>query len=232
MDLHASHVAPIRVALVDGHPIARVGLRLVLEQDPQLRVVAEASTGREALRLLHETAPDVAIVDLNLSDVGGLQVTRAVKQSFPRTRILIVAAGADPEHVVGLLDAGADGLLLKSCLPDELRAGVHRVQSGERVLHQSLLCALISRTTGRATEPAHERLSQREQEVLRLTAEGATSKEIAAGLGLRPKTVENHRARILDKLGVVNTAAAVRVALARGLVPLPGAGPAPVAAPR
>jgi DNA-binding NarL/FixJ family response regulator len=228
MDLHASHVAPIRVALVDGHPIARVGLRLVLEQDPQLRVVAEASTGREALRLLHETAPDVAIVDLNLSDVGGLQVTRAVKESFPRTRVLIVAAGADPEHVVGLLDAGADGLLLKSCLPDELRAGVHRIQSGERVLHQSLLCALISR----ATEPAHERLSPREHEVLRLTAEGATSKEIAAGLGLRPKTVENHRARILDKLGVVNTAAAVRVALARGLVSLPGAGAAPLAAPR
>ena len=231
MDSRDSHPAPLRVALVDSHPIVRVGLRLVLEQDPGLRVVAEASTGREALRLLHETAPDVAIVDLNLPDVGGLQVTRAIKQTFPRTRVLIVSAFADPEHVVGLLEAGADGYLLKSCLPDELRAGVLRIRAGERVIHQSLLGALISRATGRVSQPVLERLSEREQEVLRLTAEGATSKEVAAALGLRPKTVENHRARILDKLGVANTAAAVRIALARGVLgPPQGAGLASAAA--
>ena len=228
MDPRDTHPAPLRVALVDGHPIVRVGLRLVLEQDPGLRVVAEASTGRDALRLLHETAPDVVIVDQNLPDVAGIQVTRAIKQSFPQTRVLVVSAFAEPEQVVGLLEAGADGYLLKCCQPEELRSGVHRIRAGERVLHQSLLGALINRATGRVSQPVLERLSEREQEVLRLTAEGATSKEIAAALGLRPKTVENHRARILDKLGVANTAAAVRIALARGvLAPPQGAGVAP-----
>ena len=208
----------IRVLLVDDHAVVRLGLRLVLGQEPRLLVVGEAATGREALRLAQETAPDVAVVDLNLPDVGGLQVTQAIKQSWPHVRVLVVSAFADPEHVLGLLDAGADGYLLKGCRPDELCDGVLRVHAGERVVHQTLLGALIARATARATMPAPEPLSEREREVLGWLADGATSKEIAAALGLRPKTVENHRARILDKLGVVNSAAAVRAALAQGLV--------------
>jgi DNA-binding NarL/FixJ family response regulator len=158
-----------------------------------------------------------------LPDLSGLDLTRAIKRELPRTRVLVLSAFADAEHVAGLLEAGADGYLPKLCLPDELRAGVWRVHAGERVLHPSLIGALIARVTARPSLPAPEPLSEREREVLNWLADGATSKEIAVALGLRPKTVENHRARILDKLGVANSAAAVRAALAQGLVGPPTA---------
>lgn len=218
MDPRTTPLQPISVLLVDDHAVVRIGLRTVLGQDPRLLVVGEAGTGREALRLAQEVAPDVAIVDLNLPDVSGLHVTRAIKQTCPQTRVLVVSTFAEDEHVLGLLDAGADGYLLKRCRPEELCDGVRRVHAGERVVHQSLLGALIARAAGQAAAPVPEALSAREREVLGWLAEGATSKEIAARLGLRPKTVENHRARILDKLGVANTAAAVRAALTQGLV--------------
>jgi DNA-binding NarL/FixJ family response regulator len=218
MDSHDSGTCPIRVLLVDDHPVVRVGLRLALEQDARVRVVGEATTGREALRVAEETTPDVAIVDLNLPDIGGLQVTQTIKQRVPDARVLVVSASADPEHIVGLLEAGADGYLPKRCQAEEFGEGVLRVHAGERVVHQSLLGALIAAATGQDAAPPPESLSPREREVLGFLADGATSKEIAAVLGLRSKTVENHRARILDKLDVANSAAAVRVALARGLV--------------
>jgi DNA-binding NarL/FixJ family response regulator len=153
---------------------------------------------------------------------GGLEATRAIKERQPETRILIVTTHSDQEYVLGALEAGADGYLLKQCQPHELRSGVLRVNAGERVVHHALVPTLIAKAVNRGAMPARETLSEREREVLQLLAEGATSKEIAAALGLKPKTVENHRARILDKLGVANSAAAVRTALAHGLVTLDG----------
>ena len=226
MTPRAARPGATTVLLVDDHPVVRLGLRLALEQDPRLAVAGEAATGRQALRLAPELAPDVAIVDLNLPDVGGLEVTRAIKAASPGTRVLVVSASADAEHVVGLLEAGADGYLPKSCRPEELRDGVARVAAGERVVHQSLVGALVGLAAGRAAPPPEE-LSLRERQVLGFLADGATSKEIALALGLAPKTVENHRGRILGKLGVANSAAAVRAGLARGL--LAAAGPAPAA---
>jgi DNA-binding NarL/FixJ family response regulator len=123
----------------------------------------------------------------------------------------------EEEYILGVLEAGADGYLLKQTPGEELQNAVVRIHAGERVLHPRALRTLIDRATNRA-EPAIEALSEREREVLQLMAEGKTSKEIAAALDLRPKTVENHRARILDKLGAANSAAAVRAALARGLI--------------
>jgi DNA-binding NarL/FixJ family response regulator len=216
---------PVRVLLVDDHPVVRGGLRLLLSQGDGVAVVGEAETGREAIRLADELAPDVAVVDLGLPDISGLDVTRAIRASVPSTRILIVTMYDEDEYVVGVLEAGADGYLLKQSSGDDLRNAVLRLHAGERVLHPKALQALIARATNRA-EPAAEALSDREREVLQLLADGGTSKEIATTLGLRPKTVENHRARILDKLGAPNSAAAVRTAVARGLI-RPSAGLAP-----
>jgi DNA-binding NarL/FixJ family response regulator len=208
----------VRVLLVDDHPVVRAGLRLVLEEGGHIVVVGETATGRAAIRLAALLVPDVVVVDLSLPDISGLDVTRAIRASQPGIRLLIVTLHEEEEYVLGVLEAGADGYLLKECPGEELRSGVLRVYAGERVLHARALRALIARATHHEDLPATEALSAREREVLQLLASGATSKEIAAKLGLRPKTVENHRARILDKLGVANSAAAVRAALARGLI--------------
>jgi two-component system response regulator NreC len=208
----------IAVLLVDDHPIVRAGVRYMLERERGFSVVGEASTGREAIRLALELRPDVVVMDVSLPDVGGLEATRAIKEHDPSIRVLIVSMHSDEEYVLGMLDAGADGYLLKQGPPEELRNGIVRVHAGERVLHQAALQALVARAI-RPIVPPVESLSAREREILDHLADGATSKEIAVTLGLAPKTVENHRARILDKLGVANSAAAVRAAVARGLLP-------------
>ncbi|CAA9537367.1 MAG: hypothetical protein AVDCRST_MAG73-1547 [uncultured Thermomicrobiales bacterium] len=208
----------ISILLVDHHPIVRLGLRFVLEQDGRFGVIGEAGNGREATRLVDALRPDVVVMDGNLPDVDGLALAREIKRIRPATRLMVVAAGGGETDILGLLEAGVDGYLLKQCQPEELRDGVGRVHAGERVLHQSIVRVLVARAVNRVPVPTIEALSEREQEVLRLLADGATSKEIAVALGLRPKTVENHRARILGKLGVTNSAAAVRAALANGLL--------------
>src|SRR5688572_21020093 len=210
--------AGIGVLLVDDHPIVRAGVRFMLEREGQFTVLGEATTGREAIRLAIELRPDVVVMDVSLPEIGGLEATRAIKEHDPSIRVLIVSMHSEEEYVLGMLDAGADGYLLKQGPPEELRIGILRVFAGERVLHQAALQALVARAV-RPSAPPVEALSSREHEILVLLAEGGTSKEIAVILGLAPKTVENHRARILDKLGVANSAAAVRAAVARGLIP-------------
>lgn len=209
----------IRVLLVDDHPIVRSGVRHVLERHGGFAVVGEATTGREAIRLALELRPDVVLMDVSLPDIGGLEATRAIKEQTRGVRVLIVSMHSDEEYVLGMLDAGADGYLLKQGPPEELRDGILRVAAGERVLHQAALQALVARAIRPVTATPVEALSPREREILGFLADGATSKEIAAELGLASKTVENHRARILDKLGVANSAAAVREAMALGLLP-------------
>ncbi len=208
----------IQVLLVDDHPIVRTGLRLLIEGESRIVVVGETGNGGDAVRRIAELAPDVVVMDINLPDTTGIQATRRIKEISPEVRVLIVSTHPDEEYVLGALEAGADGYLLKQRAAGELCEGILRVATGERVIDPMVMPAVISRATQRATLPPPDALSPRELDVLNLLAAGATSKEIAIELGLRPKTVENHRARILDKLGTVNSAAAVRAALARGLI--------------
>ena len=217
----------VRVLLVDDHPVVRTGMRFVLEQDGRIAVIGEADRGREAVYLALELRPDIVLMDINLPDISGLDATKLIKEGNSGIRVLVVSLHKEPEYVIGMLEAGADGYLVKQCEPDELRGGVLHAHAGERVLHQSVLHAVIAKAVHGPVAATEEALSQREREVLQLLAEGATSKEIAVVLGLRPKTVENHRSRILDKLGVSNSAAAVRAAAARGFIsPAPGRDPA------
>jgi DNA-binding NarL/FixJ family response regulator len=208
----------VRVLLVDDHPVVRTGMRIVLEQDGTIAVIGEAERGREAAYLALDLKPDIVLMDINLPDINGMEATKLIKASNPAIRVLVVSLHKEPEHVIGMLEAGADGYLVKQCQPEELRGGVLQAHAGERVLHQSVLHAVIAKAVHGPAVITEEALSHREREVLQLLAEGATSKEIAVALGLRPKTVENHRSRILDKLGVSNSAAAVRAAAARGFI--------------
>jgi DNA-binding NarL/FixJ family response regulator len=220
-----SRPGQIRVILVDDHPILRTGIRFVLEQDRRVRVIGESSTARDAIRLADDTKPDVVMMDINLPDLSGIDATRQIKAANPGIRVLVLSLHKEPDHVLGMLEAGADGYMVKHCDPAELRGAVLRVNAGERVLHGSVVHAVINRAVHGASTSTAAALSHRECQILQLLAEGATSKEIAYALGLQPKTVENHRSRILDKLDVVNSAAAVRVALAKGLITNPGSGP-------
>ncbi len=213
-----SRSGQVRVVLVDDHPIVRGGLRGVIEQDDRLLVVGEGGSGHDAVRLAGEARPDVIVMDISMPEMNGLDATRLINEHHPDVRILIVSTHSEDEYVIGALGAGADGYLLKQCHPRDLCAGILRIHAGERVIHQSLVHALIGQAINRTSAPTRDVLSEREREVLQLLAEGETSKEIALALGLKPKTVENHRAHILDKLGVVNSAAAVRVAFSQGLV--------------
>lgn len=212
----------IRVLLVDDHPVVRTGLRFVLEQDGSIAVIGEAGRGREAAYLAAELKPDIVLMDINLPDISGLDATKMIKAANAEIRVLVVSLHKEPEYIIGMLEAGADGYLVKQCEPEELRDGVIQAHAGERVLHQSVLHTVIAKAIHGPAVITEEALSRRECEVLQLLAEGATSKEIAVALGLRPKTVENHRARILDKLGVSNSAAAVRAAVARGFISVAG----------
>jgi DNA-binding NarL/FixJ family response regulator len=217
--VYSPHPARVSVLLVDAHPVFRVGLRAAVQADHMIRVVGEAGDGRTAVRLIEECTPDVVVTELDLEDGDGTSLIRAIKSTAPRRRVLVVAARVDAGPIVSALDAGADGYLPKSCPPEEMLAAVRMVHAGERVLDRVAITALVDQAAGRREAPPNaEALSARERDVLGRLASGATSKEIAAELGLRPKTVENHRARILDKLGAVNTAAAVRVATAAGLI--------------
>ena len=222
--MNSAELDQVRVLLIDDHPVVRTGLRYVIEQGGRLLVVGEGKTGRDAVRLAGELRPDVVVMDISMPEMNGLEATRLIKASNPEMRVLIVSTHVDAEYVLGALEAGADGYLLKHCHPRDLYTGIVRVHGGERVIDPSLVSGLITAAVQRSAPPAGEALSEREREVLQLLAEGGTSKEIAVALGLKPKTVENHRARILDKLGVANSAAAVRVALSRGLVSV-GNGP-------
>jgi DNA-binding NarL/FixJ family response regulator len=222
--MNRARFGQVRVLLVDDHPVVRTGMRFILEQGGRIAVIGEAGRGREAAYLALELKPDVVLMDINLPDISGLEATKLIKEHNPDIRVLVVSLHKEPEYVMGMLEAGADGYLVKHCEPEELRGGVLQAHTGERVLHQSVLHAVISKAIHGPAAVTEEVLSQRECEVLKLLAEGATSKEIAVVLGLRPKTVENHRARILDKLGASNSAAAVRAAVARGFISVSGTG--------
>lgn len=211
----------VRVLLVDDHPVVRSGLRLAIARGGDLTVVGEVGEGQEAIRACERLQPDVVVIDVNLPDMTGLDVTSVIKERFPDVRVLVVSTYADDEYVLGALEAGADGYLVKQCAVEELQSGISRVFAGERVLHPSVMQAVITKATRRLAVPT-ENLSGRELEILGFLADGATSKEIALQLGLSPKTVENYRARILDKLDVANSAAAVHKAIARGIIPPPG----------
>ena len=229
--------ATIRIVLVDDHVLVAEGTRQLLDAEPGLEVVGEARTAEEGLRILERLRPDVALVDVNLPGMSGLELARLATSSYPEVLVLIVSAYDDYAYVTEALDIGVAGYLLKTASARELVDAVRAVADGVFVLDRAMSLRLTRR--GRRTPPDTAVLTPREREVLGLLARGRSNKQAAAELGLGLRTVEGHVSSVLGKLGVSSRTEAVLHALAHHLVdpgpPSPGRAtaraPAPCAAP-
>jgi DNA-binding NarL/FixJ family response regulator len=214
----------IRILIADDHEMLRDGICHTLEPEEDLKVVAEAGDGDEAVRLATDLNPDVAIMDITMPKLDGIEATKRIKQLCPKTSVLILTAYDDDQFVFSLLEAGAAGYLLKSVRARQLVDAVRAVHAGESVLHPSVARKVMNRfmpTGGKPKEQEHaEVLSGREMEVLRLATRGLSNQEIGEQLHLSEHTVHGHLRHIFNKLGVGSRTEAVVRALKEGLVTL------------
>lgn len=213
----------ITTVLADDHPIVRQGLRALLEGEDGCRVVGEAADGREALDLIATHRPQVAIVDLAMPGLGGLEVVRRAAQAAPETRTIVLSMHADEPYVLEALRNGAAGYVLKATATTHLIEAVHAVLAGRRYLSPPLgelvTDAYLRLAAGGTAAPdRYDLLTAREREVLQLVAEGGTNAEIGERLGISPRTAETHRTNLLRKLALKGQTDLVRFALARGLI--------------
>ena len=213
-------VERIRVVVADDHLVLREGIRNLLEEQPDIDVVGEAANGLEAVAVVRATEPDVVLMDVVMPRVGGIEATKQIKKFNPGTAVLILSGYEDDRYVLGLLDAGAAGYLLKSASGHEVVSAIRAVHAGESVLHPSVTRRLLARASRSAghVAPADESdpLTQRELEVLQLAAKGHGNKQIASELGLSVPTVKSHLVNIFNKLGVASRTEAVLYGLKRG----------------
>lgn len=212
-----------RILLADDHAVLRAGLRLLLETQPDLKVVGEAGSGSEALALAASLQPDLILLDLTMPGPGGLETLPALRRAAPQARVLILTMHDDEGYLRSALRGGAAGYVLKKAADAELISAVRAVMRGEVYVHPALTRTLLegllppSPATAVPADP-WDNLSEREQEVLTLVALGHTSAEIARRLSLSAKTVETYRARGMEKLGLRSRAALVKYALERRLL--------------
>jgi two-component system response regulator NreC len=206
-----------RILIADDHSVVRAGLRALIHGAADAQVVAEAASGEEALRLAAELRPEVVLLDISLPGMDGITALGHLRGVAPATRVLIMTMHEDAALVRAALAAGASGYIIKRALEAELITAIEAVRRGELYVHPALTRALLQE---QAPAPAGqaEPLSARELEVLRLIAEGHTNRQIAAALTLSVRTVESHRASIMDKLGLRSRAELARYAAERGLI--------------
>jgi len=212
-------MSAIRVLLADDHTLVRVGFRTLLESLPDVNVVAEAGDGREALRLIDEHRPDVTLMDIALPGLNGLEATARATEAFPHCRVIVLSMHLNEEYVLQALRAGASGYLLKDSGLAELEIAVRAVARGETYLSppvsKQVIADYVQRVGGEAGP--FERLTPRQREVLQLIAEGHTTQGIAHQLGISVKTIETHRAQLMERLDIHDIAGLVRYAIRVGL---------------
>ena len=213
----------IRVLIVDDHRMIRSGLRGFLEGEPGISVVGEAENGEDALARVPELTPDVVLMDLMMPGIGGIAAIGALRQAHPAIKIMALTSFADDEQVFPALEAGANGYLLKDIDPDELVAAIRAVHAGESPLDPEVAKRLISRfqrpsTSPTNAHPAHEPLTEREMDVLRLLTQGKSNKEIANELFIGDRTVKSHLSAIFQKMDVTDRTQAALYAVRHGLV--------------
>jgi two-component system response regulator NreC len=206
----------VRVLIAEDHVVVRQGLKALLERE-KFEVGAEASDGREATRLTRELLPDVAILDLAMPQLNGIDATRAIRESCPQVRTIALTMYVEDQYVLAALHAGFHGYVLKSQAASHLVRAIQEVCRGEIYLSPAVSRVVVDAYLGRKSLP-EDPLTQREREVLQLVAEGKTTKQIAQTLGISAKTAESHRTRIMRKLEIHDTAGLVRYAIRRGVI--------------
>lgn len=212
----------IRLLLVDDHEVVRTGLRMLLEHQPDMEIVGEASTGAEALELADRGQPDVIVMDITLPDITGIEATRQIKRSQPGVAIVALTIHEDEQYFFEMLQAGATGYVPKRAAPEDLISAIRAAYSEEIYLYPTLAKALVSDFLGRSRsvteDNALEELTPREMEVLELLAEGLNNDEIATRLVISPHTVARHRENLMRKLGLHSKSELVKYAIRKGII--------------
>jgi len=210
--------ATVRVVIADDHPVVRAGLRGMLESEPEIEVVAEATNGREAVSLVGRLEPQVVLMDLQMPELDGVDATKQIRDRYPETKVLVLTTFDTDADITRAINAGATGYLLKDAPRQELFQAIRAAARGESVLTPAIASRLMSKMRG----PAERSLSEREIEVLTQVADGKSNKDIASKLYISEATVKTHLVHIFGKLGVDDRTAAVTVSLERGIIRLSG----------
>jgi DNA-binding NarL/FixJ family response regulator len=209
-----------RVLLADDHSLVRAGIRALLEKIPSVEVVGEAGTGREALQLVRSKLPGIVVMDIAMTELGGLEALPRITKDFPSVKVIILSAHASEEYVIRALRDGASGYMLKDSATSELELAINSVIQGKVYLSPSISRTVIDdylQRVGGAVSPL-EQLTSRQREILQSIAEGKNAKEIAADLDVSIKTVESHRLQLMDRLNIHDVPGLVRYAIRNGLV--------------
>jgi len=213
----------IRVLVVDDHTIVRDGICALLALAGDIEVVGEAANGSEALKMVKELEPDVVLMDITMPIMDGLEATRRIHKEFPRIRVLALTQYDDKEYVFPVIEAGASGFISKVAASLELTSGIRSIYQGDSYLSPSVARLLIEdyqRGEGRVIREPYEQLTDRERDVLKLVAEGHTTKEVADILVVSPRTVEGHKTNFMAKLGIHNRTELIKYALRKGIITL------------
>lgn len=208
--------AQIRVLLADDHSVVRAGIRLFLEQAGDIQVVAEAENGQVAKKLLEQHLPDVAVLDIQMPVVSGIDLTRWIRSHYRKIGVLILTAYDDNPYIMAVLQAGANGYVLKTASPDEIIQAVRDVYHGKSVLDPAVTQKVMAQLIGQHNVSSFETLSERELEVLAFVAKGLTNKGIGVQLGISDRTVQGHLAHIFAKLQASSRTEAVMRAISLG----------------
>jgi two-component system response regulator NreC len=215
-------VGQIRILLADDHTIIRSGLRLLLEQQPDFKVVAEAGDGREAVELATKHHPEIAVLDIGMPQLNGIEATQQIVSREPRTRVVILSMHSDEGYVLRALKAGAHAYILKNSAEADLIRAIRAVSDGKSffspVISKMLLEDYIRQIRDKQVEDSYDLLSPREREILQLLAEGRTNKEVANILKLSLYTVETHRGNILEKLNLHGVPELILYAVRKGII--------------
>lgn len=210
----------LRVVLADDHKLVRAGLRSLLQQMPGITVLGEAQDGREALELVVKHRPDVVLMDISMAGLNGLEATLQIKKDYPGIHVIMLSMHATEEYVLQALRAGASAYLLKDAAPMELEMALAAVGRGETYLSPPISMQVVesyARRVGGQSQPL-DMLTRRQREILQLIAEGNSTRDIASHLGLSIKTVETHRAQLMERLAIHDVPGLVRYAIRHGLV--------------
>jgi len=216
----------MQLMIVDDHPLFREGLKTIIDRDKKYSVVSETGNGKEGMKLAQTHKPDIMLVDISMPGKNGIQMIRELREALPETKFIIISMHSEADYIVEAFRAGATGYMIKESAASNLIRGLDTVASGEMFLDNALSQEVVFKLLQAKANPSKDEqdpystLTAREQEVMRMLAEGLTTKEVAERLYISPKTVENHRTNLMKKLGLQSTVELIRYAARLGLIDL------------